>query len=263
MHSVLRAFSRIRPRPLWGLCAALLCVSALTLGGCYDGAMSTTQSLRPQESNPQGFASWTDAVPEYRINPGDRLRVQFLLTPELAEEAVVAPDGSIGLRAAGQIQAQGMTLRQLQDAITAASARMLNNPVVTVSIADPAGARIFVGGSVQHPGVYGIDARRGALEAILLAGGFDRESRADEVVVIRRNPDNKPMLRTVDLRNFLSVGATAGDVPLYPGDIVYVPRNYITEVDLWIEQFITKFVPFNRSFDYAINHGTTGGAGFF
>jgi len=133
---------------------------------------------------------------------------------------------------------------------------------VTVSIADPAGARIFVGGSVVHPGAYGIDSRRGALEAILLAGGFDRESRADEVVVIRRNPENKPMLRTVDVRNFLSAGATAGDMPLYAGDIVYVPRNYISEVDLWMEQFVTRFLPFNRSFDYAINHGTTG-AGFF
>ena len=262
MHSVLRTLHGFRFRPNRGLWAALFCLSALTLAGCNDGALSTTQSLQPKEANPQGFASWTDAVPEYRINAGDRLRVQFLLTPEMAEETVVAPDGSIGLRAAGQIQAQGMTLRQLQDAIVHASASMLNNPVVTVSIADPAGARIFVGGSVLHPGVYPIDSRRGALEAILLAGGFDRESRADEVGVIRRNPENKPMLRTVDVRNFLSAGATAGDVPLYAGDIVYVPRNYISEVDLWIEQFITKFVPFNRSFDYAINHGG-GGAAFF
>lgn len=239
----------------------MLCAT-LALGGCFGGAMSTTQSLRPQESNPEGFASWTEQTPDYRLNPGDRLRVQFLLTPELAEEVVVAPDGTIGLRAAGQVRVDGMTLPDVQDSIARASSRMLNNPVVTVTVAEAAGARIFVGGSVVHPGPYGIDRRRGAMEAILLAGGFDRESRADEVVLIRRSPDNKAMLRTVDLRGFLSTGAAAGDVPLYPGDIVYVPRNKISEVDLWMEQFVTKLLPFNRSFDYAVSHGTTGG-GFF
>jgi protein involved in polysaccharide export with SLBB domain len=127
---------------------------------------------------------------------------------------------------------------------------------VTVSVIDPAGARVFVGGSVNKPGAYPIDSTRGALEAIVLAGGFDRESRADEVVLIRRSPNNKPMLRTVDLRGFISNGFATGDVPLYAGDIIYVPRNRISEIDLWMEQFITKFVPFNRSFDYSITRGT-------
>jgi protein involved in polysaccharide export with SLBB domain len=96
---------------------------------------------------------------------------------------------------------------------------------------------------------------RGALEAIVLAGGFDREARFDEVVLIRRSPDNKPMLRTVDLAGFISTGMAQGDIPLYPGDIIYVPRNRISEIDLWIDQFITKFLPFNRNFDYAIQRG--------
>jgi hypothetical protein len=37
------------------------------------------------------------------------------------------------------------------------------------------------------------------------------------------------------------------------GDIVFVPRNKISEVDLWIDQYITRFLPFSRSFDYSIN----------
>jgi protein involved in polysaccharide export with SLBB domain len=235
----------------------------LALAACTDhGLLSTTQSITPTEANPEGFTAWTDTRPEYHLNPGDRIRVQFLLTPELAEEAIIAPDGTLALRAAGQINAQNMTIAQLQDAVTKASSKMLNNPVVTVSVVEAAGARVFVGGSVTKPGAYPIDTSRGALEAIVLAGGFDRESRADEVVLIRRDPHNKPMLRTVDLRGFISNGFSTGDVPLYAGDIVYVPRNRISEIDLWMEQFVTKFVPFNRSFDYSITKGT-GAAALF
>ena len=240
--------------------AVLLLV--LLLAACDHGLLSTTQSISPVEANPDGFAAWSETRPDYHLNPGDRVRVQFLLTPEMAEEAVIAPDGSVGLRAAGQINAQNMTILQLQEAVAKASSKMLTNPIVTVSVVDPAGARVFVGGSVLKPGAYPIDTSRGALEAIVLAGGFDRESRADEVVLIRRNPMNKPMLRTVDLRGFISTGASAGDVPLYAGDIVYVPRNRISEIDLWMEQFVTKFVPFNRSFDYSLTHGT-GAAALF
>ncbi len=230
--------------------------SLLLVAACSHGLMSTTQSLSPVESNPQGFAAWTDGAPDYRFNPGDKLRAQFLLTPELTEEVTVGPDGMIALRAAGQVKAGELTAQQLQDAIATASRRMLTHPIVTVSLIDSAGARIFVGGSVVHPGAYPIDTRRGALEAIVLAGGFDREARADEVVLLRRNPQNKPMLRTVDLAGFISNGTAQGDVPLYPGDIVYVPRNRISEIDLWVEQFITKFMPFNRNFDYTVNRAT-------
>jgi protein involved in polysaccharide export with SLBB domain len=78
------------------------------------------------------------------------------------------------------------------------------------------------------------------------------------VVLIRRNPANRPMLRTVNLRGFLEGGADTGDVPLVPGDIVYVPRNKISEVDLWIDQFINRFVPFSKSFNYTINRNNPG-----
>ena len=75
----------------------------------------------------------------------------------------------------------------------------------------------------------------------------------DQVVLIRRNPQNRPMLRTVDLRDFVNQGSTDADRPLVPGDIVFVPRNGISEVDLWIDQFVTKFLPFQRDFNYTIN----------
>jgi protein involved in polysaccharide export with SLBB domain len=235
-------------------CLALLLVAAL-LAGCTAGTdnATTTQSIAPVESNPHGFAAWTDAIPAYRFAAGDHIKVQFLLTPEMGEETVVAPDGVIGLRAAGQVLASGLTAPELQTAITRASKLTLADPIVTASLVESPGAKVFVGGSVARPGAFPVDGQHGPLEAVMLAGGFTPDARMDQVVLIRRSPKNQPMLRTVDLRSFASLGAAEGDLPLVPGDIVFVPRNRISEVDLWIDQFINRLLPFSKAFNYTVN----------
>jgi len=239
-------------------------LAAGLLGGCTSGTsnFTTTQATAPVETNVKGFAAWTDAVPTYRFTAGDHVKVQFLLTPEMGEEAIVAPDGMIGLRAAGQVLAGGRTAEELQTAIARAAAANLTHPIVTASLVESPGAKVFVGGMVTHPGAFPIDGRRGPFEAVVLAGGFMPEARMDQVVLIRRNPENRPMLRTVDLRDFTNLGTAAGDLPLVPGDIVFVPRNRISEVDLWISQFINKLLPFDRTFQYTVNKTAAAGQAF-
>ena len=183
----------------------------LLVGICaLMAACTTTQSTRPVERNPQGFAAWTDQPPAYLLGPGDRVKVQFLLTPELGEETTVEPDGTIALRSAGRVKAEGLTAAQLEQSIATASKRLLLSPMVTVSVSDPAAALIYVGGSVRRPGAYPVTGRRGIIEAIALANGLEPEAREDEVVLIRRNPENRPMLRTVDVQAFVSTAVAAG-----------------------------------------------------
>ncbi len=79
----------------------------------------------------------------------------------------------------------------------------------------------------------------------------------NEVVLIRRNAQNRPMLRTVDLRSLVEGSDQHPDVPLVSGDIVFVPRNKISEVDLWIDQYLNKFFPFTKAFAYSITTGST------
>ena len=98
----------------------LACALAMGVAGC-----ETTQSISPTEVNRSGMAPWTDVVPAYRINPGDKLRVFYERTPELNEVALVAPDGSIGLRAAGQVTAAGLTIAELELAVAAPDVRQV------------------------------------------------------------------------------------------------------------------------------------------
>lgn len=221
---------------------------ALLLAGL--AACSTTQSIRPVEREPEGFSAWSDAAPLYRLGAGDRLRVDFLLTPEMGQDAVVEQDGFVSLRSAGRVRAQNLTAGELEAAVTRAAAANLKTPVVSIAVTEARAARIVVGGAVQRPGVYPLTARASTLEAVMQAGGFMAESRMDEVVVIRQRPDGPPMLRTVDLRGFVSRGKASEAIALASEDIVFVPRSRVSEANLWVEKNIDRMLPFSRSVSY-------------
>ncbi|MFN3461184.1 MAG: polysaccharide biosynthesis/export family protein [Oceanibaculum sp.] len=243
--------------------AARLALAMLLLTGL--AACGTDQSLTPRETAAGRFAAWSDAVPEYRLGSGDTVQVTYLFTPNLDEEALVAPDGTITLRIAGRLQAEGLTAEELNGAVTEASAKWMRQPVTRVAVREARAARVYVGGQVGRAGAIPLDRRIGALEAVLLAGGFTDEARTSEVVLIRRSPEDSPMLRTLNLKDFIQTGGADGTVPLVAGDILYVPRSGIAEVNLWIDQFINRVLPFQRSanFTYTITRNGTGAGTVF
>ncbi|MGV6875335.1 polysaccharide biosynthesis/export family protein [Pseudochelatococcus sp. B33] len=244
--------------------AVLLC---LLLAGCASQArneapLDTGHGIDFTERKPEGFAEWSDTPSAYRVGPGDKLKVKFLLTQEMDEEVTVTPDGFIGLRAAGgQVKVEGRTLPGIEGAIRAAARKTVASQPVAVSLEEAVSSKIYVGGAVARPGAYRIsDLQVGSLEALLLAGGLSNEARLGQVAVIRRGPEGKPMLRTIDVRDIIQTGG-ATDIPLRAGDVLYVPRSSIAELNLWVQQFIEGVVPFQRSFNYTIGayRTTTGG----
>lgn len=232
---------------LCGLAAALLLATACESNNFTLKPVPTPTAAQAQ---PQGFANWNDQVPAYRVGPGDRVQVRYLDTPELDEEALVAPDGTVSLRPAPQVMAAGYTLPELSNQVAIQSRAWLRDPKVSVALKESASGRIYVGGQVARAGTFAVQGRIGIVESILLAGGFADDARVGEIVLIRRSPDNRPMLRTVNVKEFLQTGSTANDVPLVAGDIVFVPRSTIGEVNLWIEQFINRVLPFQRSANF-------------
>lgn len=228
-------------------------LTALLFLAACAGGLETGQSLTIVQHKPEGFATWTEYVPVFRLGVGDKMKIKFLITREMDDEVTVGPDGFVGVRVAGRIRAEGQTLPELQDAIVAGSKNVLRPQSVVVSLEDAASWKIYVGGSVRSPGVYRMnDNRLNTLQGIIMAGGFDMEARMQEVVLIRRSANSRPMLRTVNVREVIQTGDHESDVPLAPGDIIYVPRSHIAEVNLWIEQFINRVVPFQRTFNYTI-----------
>jgi len=224
-----------------GLLATLMALSACT-----------PTWVEKEYQQPEGFATWVDAGPyEYKIEPGDDLAVSFPFNNELNHQAPVSPDGSFTVPMAGMLQATGRSTTQLATEIDKALAAkgIIANAHALVSVLRY-NSRVYVGGQVGVPGEVPLRPGMDALQAIMAARGLLDTARTTEVVLIRRAPDGRPMLRTVNINALTRRGDPAQVVALQPSDTIFVPQSSISEVNQWINQYINMALPFNKSINY-------------
>ena len=135
--------------------------------------------------------------------------------------------------------------------MAAAYAKELVRPDVSFTLAEAQPMRIFVGGEVQNPGQLDMAGDIDTLQAVIQAGGFTPGARRAEVVVVRRGPDGRPMMRTVDLLRSITDPTHADAVPLRRFDVVYVPRTTGAEAGIFVRQLFDA-VPFASGFSYVL-----------
>ena len=197
------------------------------------------------------YADWTEYEPEYRMYPGDEIELVVPSAPELNRTLRVGHDGRVSLPLGLQVMAADRSPAELQAEISAAYASQLVRPDVEVVIRQAQPLKVFVGGEVKNPGMYDMAGDIDALQAVIQAGGFTAGARRFEVVVLRRGPDGKAMMRTVDLMRAVHDPVRGEAVPLRRFDVVYVPRSTIAEVGLFVSQ-VFDAVPFADGFSYVL-----------
>jgi polysaccharide export outer membrane protein len=158
----------------------------------------------------------------YVIGPSDVVRVTVWKDPALSTEAVVRPDGTITLPAAGEIRAAGRTAADLQKEARDRVAALVNDPVVTVSVVEVNSYRFTVAGNVEHPGLFTSRYYLTVSEAIALAGGPNRYASTQEVVVVRFGARGPERIQ-IDYDGILSGRSPEQDIVLLAGDAVRVP----------------------------------------
>lgn len=180
---------------------------------------------------------------EYTIQVGDRLDIKFFYNPELNEEVIVRPDGRISLQLVHEIMAAGLTPAEMTDVLTKKYAAELKKPEITVIIRSFSTQNVFVDGEVNRPGILNLIRPMTVLQSISLAGGLRETARIKEVIVIRRGPDNKPLITEVNIRKVINGTDMSQDITLMPLDIVYVPKSRIANINQWVDQYIRRNIP--------------------
>jgi polysaccharide export outer membrane protein len=89
-----------------------------------------------------------------------------------------------------------------------------------------------------------------ALQAVIMAGGFKLGAQEKSVVILRRGPGGRAMLRTADLRGGARRGFATDLVPLRRFDVIYVPKTGLTELGGFVSQ-VRDALPIQ--FSYIIN----------
>ena len=190
---------------------------------------------------------------EYVIQAGDELSLKFFYHTALNEEVKVRPDGRISLQLVGEIMAAGRTPRELTEQLQASYGAKLVEPEVAVIVKTFSGYRIFVAGEVGVPGEHPLVGRTTVLQAIAQAEGLKVTARTTEVLVIRRNLDATPHVIPVNLKSILDGTDLRQDLVLAPYDVIFVPRSRVSNVNNFVEQFLTNNIPFSFGFRIDVN----------
>ena len=124
---------------------------------------------------------------DYVIGLEDILSVNVWKEPELSvKEVVVRPDGKISLPLVSDIQASGLTPKQLRDQITNRLKEFVAAPNVTVVVLKVGSQSVSIVGQVMRPGVYYLGSPLTVVELLARAGGLREEAKKKKISIIRQ-----------------------------------------------------------------------------
>ncbi len=219
---------------------------------CFLAACVSSAS-RPSPSSSADVLNPSEPAKEYKLRAGDQMDIKFFYNPELNEQVTVRPDGRISLQLAHEIMAAGLTPAELTDLLTRTYSSELDKPEITVIVRSFSGQMVYVDGEVNKPGMLNMIAPMTVLQSLAQAGGVKDTAKRDEIVIIRRGLDNKPVVLLMNMEKVIDGTEMSQDLTLMPFDIVYVPKSNIANVNIWVDQYIRKNIPMGIGFGYNLN----------
>lgn len=159
---------------------------------------------------------------DYLVLPGDVLQVSVWKEPDLDMEVLVRPDAAFSFPLAGNISTRGKSVPYLQEELTQRLSRFLSEPVVTVTVKEVLGNKVYVIGQVNRPGEFIVNPRIDVMQALSMAGGTTPFAVLNDVKILRRN--GKEQIAISFRYDEVAKGRNLSqNIILQSGDIVVVP----------------------------------------
>ncbi len=157
--------------------------------------------------------AWAAGSVDYLLGPGDLLRVVVFGHEDLSGEFEVKGSGHVSLPLIREVQAEGLTLRQFEQAvIDSLKPDFLLNPRVSVDVLNY--RPFYIIGEVKRPGSYPYVNGMTVVNAIALAGGYTYRAKENDVLITRaRDAANKQ--EPADHQTVV-----------LPGDVIEVPERF-------------------------------------
>ena len=161
-------------------------------------------------------------VAGYKVLPGDVLQISVWKEEDLQMEVLVLPDGAFSFPLAGEISTSNRSVLELQEEVTQRLRRYISDPVVTISVRQVLGNKVYVIGQVRNPGVFVVNPQVDVIQALSMAGGTTVFAELNDIKILRRTGDQH---RAISFRyNDVAKGNNLEqNIILQSGDVVVVP----------------------------------------
>jgi protein involved in polysaccharide export with SLBB domain len=171
---------------------------------------------------------------KYRLVIGDQLSFQIIEDEDDPVHLVVTDSGDLQVPYIGRYPAVGKTCKELAQALkTELEKEYYKQATVIIAVDLKPGSRgkIYLVGAIRSPGPEEIssDEALTVSKAILRAGGFTDYADEKNVKVTRSAGAGPGGEKTfiVNVSQILENGKTGDDLPLQPGDLVFIPERMI------------------------------------
>jgi polysaccharide export outer membrane protein len=163
-----------------------------------------------------------EAPAAYTVQPGDLLNVSVWREPSLVGPVLVRPDGGFSFPLAGEVDARGKSVAELQKLLTDRLKKYISDPVVSVAVQEVKGNKVYVIGQVNKPGEFVVNPSVNVMQALSMAGGTNAFASTGGIVILRRQGNQQVALpfRYPDVVRGKSLEQ---NIDLQSGDIVVVP----------------------------------------
>ena len=168
-------------------------------------------------------------VPEnYVVGPGDELMLRAWGSITFYLRVTVDRSGSIYIPHVGQLQVAGIKFSELKNYLQGQIATSFKKFDLSVEMGQLRAIQIFVVGRTRRPGSYTVSSLSSLVDALFVSGGPASTGSMRRIEVKR----GSSIVTELDLYSFLLNGDKSKDIPLLPGDIIYVrpagPRVALT-----------------------------------
>lgn len=210
---------------------------AVFLCGLVAGSFPVS-ALAADTAGSKPLSDKIDAATNPRITPGDVVAITVYPAEEYNREVTVQPDGRIELALIGSLMVKDLTARELQDLLEVRYSKYVDNPRVTIAIRHFAGRRVAIFGEVHSSGFFEYRDGMKLLELIAMAGGFTDNARTTRIGILRAGA---PEGTTFNFQVVLD-GELSRDLPLQPGDTIYVPKTPVNKKATWMTNNILPWL---------------------
>ena len=171
---------------------------------------------------------------KYRLTIGDQLSFQIIEDEDDPVHLVVTDSGDLQVPYIGRYPAAGKTCKELaQDLKVELEKEYYKQAtvIIAVDLKPESRGKIYLVGAIRSPGPEDIssDEQLTVSKAILRAGGFTDYADEKNVKVTRSTSAGPGGDKTfiVNVSQILENGKTKDDMPLQPGDLVFIPERMI------------------------------------
>jgi polysaccharide biosynthesis/export protein len=162
------------------------------------------------------------APASYQVKPGDVLEISVWKEPDLQRTVLVRPDGGFSFPLVGEVDARGKSVAELNKLVSDRLSKYIAEAVVTVTVQEVKGNKIFVIGQVNKPGEFIVNPSVNVMQALSMAGGVTPFAATNDIKILRRTGTAQQAL-PFPYGDVVRGRSLNQNVELVSGDIVVVP----------------------------------------